>query len=195
MAADGGVKSWDSVRLTEARQVLALMGVDRDEWPPATLTVMAHYDALRAARHRSAALDYLAHALPRLEAIGWAARIVEDAARHDPPPPRRRQALDMALRWLEAPSEHHRRAAGDAAAAIPHPVPERLLASAVFFSGGSIAAPGQAAVPAPDHVAARYVAGAIGATCREGPDPAAAFYAALTLGEAVAARGLAALDR
>ncbi len=67
--------------------MLALMGVDRDEWPPATLSVTAHYDALRAARHRSAALDYLAHALPRLEAIGWAARIVEDAARPRSPAP------------------------------------------------------------------------------------------------------------
>ncbi|EGI55433.1 hypothetical protein SUS17_1801 [Sphingomonas sp. S17] len=188
-------KGWDAVRLTEARQVLALMGVDRDEWPPATLSVIAHYDALRAANRRSAALDYLAHALPRLEAIGWAARVVSDAARRDPPPPRRRHALDVALRWLDAPSEEHRRAAGDAADVIPRPVPERLLASAVFFSGGSIAAPGQPAVPPPEHVPARYVAGAIDATCRQASDPAAAFTAALALGEAVAAQGLAAFDR
>jgi hypothetical protein len=168
-------KGWDAVRLTEARQVLALMGVDRDEWPPATLSVIAHYDALRAANRRSAALDY--------------------AARRDPPPPRRRHALDVALRWLDAPSEEHRRAAGDAADVIPRPVPERLLASAVFFSGGSIAAPGQPAVPPPEHVPARYVAGAIDATCRQASDPAAAFTAALALGEAVAAQGLAAFDR
>ncbi len=192
MTAEHG---WNAVRLTEARQVLALMGVERDEWPPATQTVISHYDALRADRRRSAALDYLAHALPRLEAIAWAARIVSDARPAEPISPRRRHALDVVLRWLEAPSEEHRRAAGQAADAMPRPTPERLLASAVFYSGGSIAPPGQSPVSPPEHVAARYVAGAIDGTCRAAPDPAAAFEGALALGETVAARGVAALER
>ncbi len=190
---------WRAVRLTEARQVAALMGVDIDDRPPADVAVQPHYAALRAGNRRSAALDYLGHALPRLEAIAWAARIIADTAAADPPPlptpPRVRHALDVALRWLEAPTEAHRRAAGDAAEAISQPVAERLLASAVFFSGGSIAAAYASPINPPDHVAARYAVGAISAATHRATNPVAALETALALGERIAERGMAALDR
>ncbi len=187
--------TWTAVRLTEARQVAALMGLDRDDQPAPDVSVRRHFDVLRNGGQRFAALDYLGHALPRLEAIAWAARIVADAAAGEPPPPRARQALDVALRWLEEPSELHRRAAGDAAEAIPRPVAERLLASAVFYSGGSIAAAGAAPVMPPEHIAARYAVGAIRAVVHRDHDPAEALTRALTLGERIAEQGLAALDR
>ncbi len=189
--------TWTAVRLTEARQVAALMGIDRDDQPAQDVSAHRHYDTLRSGGQRSAALDYLGHALPRLEAIAWAARVVADAAApgSQPPSPRARHALDVALRWLEEPSEAHRRAAGDAAEAISRPLAERLLASAVFYSGGSIAAVGAAPVMPPDHVAARYAVGAIRAVAYRGDDPASALDRALTLGERIAERGLAALAR
>ena len=187
--------AWTAVRLTEARQVAALMGVDRDDQPAHDVAARQHFDALRSSGQRSAALDYLGHALPRLEAIAWAARIVGDAAAAEPPSSRARHALDVALRWLEEPSEAHRRAAGEAAEAISRPVAERLLASAIFYSGGLIAAVGAAPIVPPEHVAARYAVGAIRAVAHRGGDSAAAIERALTLGERIAERGLAALDR
>lgn len=195
MAQAGTTREWEAVRLTEARQVAALMGIDIDDRPPADVPVQTHYDALRAGNRRSAALEYLGHALPRLEAIAWAARIVADTAASDPPSPRARHALDVALRWLEEPTEAHRRAASDAAEAISRPVAERLLASAVFFSGGSIAAANASPVIPPDHVAARYAVGAISEAARRATDPGAALDSALALGERIAERGMAALDR
>ncbi|QCB43226.1 hypothetical protein E5673_14170 [Sphingomonas sp. PAMC26645] len=188
-------QAWGAVRLTEARQVAELMGVDPDDRPPADVGVQAHYDALRSSNLRSASLQYLGHALPRLEAIAWAARIVADTAATSPPPPRARHALDVALRWLEEPSEAHRRAAGEAAEAISQPVAERLLASAVFFSGGSIVAPNASPVVPPDHVAARYAVGAIDEATRRTNDPVAALETAMALGERIAERGMAALHR
>lgn len=186
---------WRAVRLTEARQVAALMGVDIDDRPPADVAVQTHYAALRAGNRRSTALDYLGHALPRLEAIAWAARVVADTDAADPPPSRVRHALDVVLRWLEAPTEAHRRAAGDAAEAISQPVAERLLASAVFFSGGSIAAAHASPINPPDHVAARYAVGAVSAATHRATDPVVALETALALGERIAERGMAALDR
>ena len=186
---------WGAVRLTEARQVAALMGVDVDDRPSADVSVRTHYDALRAGNRRSAALQYLGHALPRLEAIAWAARIVADAAAADPPSRRARHALDVALRWLEDPTEAHRRAAGAAAEAISQPVAERLLASAVFFSGGSIVAASASPVVPPDHVAARYAVSAIDEATRRASDHVAALETALALGERIAERGMSALDR
>jgi len=186
---------WGAVRLTEARQVAALMGVDIDDRPPADVLVRTHYDELRAGNYRSAALQYLGHALPRLEAVAWAARIVADTTAADPPPRRARHALDVVLRWLEDPTDLHRRAAGAAAEAIAQPVAERLLASAVFFSGGSIVAANAAPVVPPDHVAARYAVGAIDAATRRAIDPVAALETALVLGERIAERGITVLDR
>lgn len=190
-AGDG----WEAVRLTEARQVLALMGRDRDDRPPAAVGVRERYEELRAAGMPSAAVDYLGHALPRLEAVAWAARVVEDAARAAPPSPRARHAVDVALRWLGDRTDAHRRAAREAADAVGKPVAERFLGLAVFYSGGSIAGPLGPPVPPPEHAAARYAVAAIGDAARRGADAAAAFDRALALGEAVAARGLQALAR
>ncbi|PTQ65165.1 hypothetical protein C8J45_10112 [Sphingomonas sp. PP-CE-3G-477] len=188
-------QAWGAVRLTEARQVAGLMGVDPDDRPPADVPVQTHYDALRAGNLRSAALQYLGHALPRLEAIAWAARVVADNAAANPSPPRVRHALDVALRWLDEPTEAHRRAAGEAADAISQPAAERLLASAVFFSGGSIVAANASPVVPPDHVAARYAVGAIDEATRRTADRDAALESALALGERIAEQGMAALDR
>lgn len=186
---------WGAVRLTEARQVLELMGSDPDGWPAADVDVRRHYRTFLDAGAPSAALSFLAHALPRLEAVAWAARVVADAARLDPPPPRQRHALDTALRWLDDPTDHHRRAARDAADAVGEPVAEQFLGKAVFYSGGSIAPPAAPPVMPPEHVVGRYVAAAIGQLANRGAEPDAALARALRLGEAMAERGLEALGR
>lgn len=191
--AGGAEQQWDAVRLTEARQVAALMGHHRDDWPDAEMPVRARYDALREAGAAAAAVKYLAHALPRLEAVAWAARVLEAQARHTPLAPSARHALDVSLRWLGERSDAHRRAAREAAEAIGKPAPERALGLAIFYSGGSVAGPHQPPVIPPEHVAARYAVQAITAAAYRSETPDAVFADALALGEAVARTGMEAL--
>lgn len=185
--------AWSVVKLTEAHQVEALIGDDPDFRSDPDVAVRAGYDRLRATGRTSAALEYLGHALPRLEAVSWAARIVADAAAAREPAPRARQALDKALRWLDDPTEAHRRAAGLAADAAGKLGAEQCLARAVFYSGGSVAPAGAGLLHPPPHACARFAVSAIEQVAYDSDDTAAFLLTALDLGEAVAERGIEAL--
>lgn len=185
---------WQAVRLTQARQVAQLMDRDPDTWPE-DCGASAGYRALRDEGDLSGAIDYLAHALPRLEAITWAARVVEDSAALHPPSPRDRRALDVALRWLGEPTDAHRRAVLPAIDALRDAGPERHLCHAIFYSGGSIAAAAQPPILPPPEAAARYAVSAIRACVYREADRDAAFARALNLGERIAERGMDALAR
>lgn len=185
---------WSAVTLTQARQVAALMGRDEDMLPDPVLGIEAGY---RDACARSAAdgVDYLAHALPRLEAIGWAAHLLHaESFRHELVA-RDRLALDYALRWLGKRCDDHRRAAHRAAQAAGRRSAERYLGLAVFFSGGSISEPELPPVPPPPEASGRWAAGAIKQAGYRTQEPEELFVRALRLGEGIAARGLAALVR
>lgn len=187
--------AWTAVSLTEARQVEALIGGDPDRWSPAEVRVRDRYESLRRGRQLSAATEYLGHALPRLEAVSWAARIVTDAAAKREPMPRARHSLDTALRWLDDPTEEHRRAARIAADAVGKPVPEQFLGFAVFYSGGSVAPPGMQPSPPPPHSCARFAVSAVQQLAYASPDFASVFDTALDLGELIAKHGLQVLAR
>jgi hypothetical protein len=193
-SADAG-QAWEAVQWTEARQIETLIGHDPDTRSGPEVGVVDGYQALRDAGALSTAVAYLSHALPRREAVAWAARVLEDAARTEPPPPRARHALDVALRWIGDPSDRHRRAARDAAEGIGNPVAEQFLGKAVFYSGGSIGPAAAPPVMAPGHVAGRYVAAALGQLANRSADPEVVLRRSLDLGEQVARRGLDALAR
>lgn len=184
---------WKSVRMTSAAQVAELMGVDPEALPPADLPVEARYDELRGAGELDEALDYLGHALPRLEALSWAGQLLEGEARSRALPPLDRQALDHVLRWLGDPDDGRRRAARDAADAAAERSAERLLALAVFMSGGSISLPDLPPVLPPPEACSRLVVGALIRAAYRSDAPDAFLERALARGEAVAARGLIAL--
>ncbi len=186
---------WPIVKLTQARQVLALMDVDEDELPPAADDLHARYDALRGGDAPADALDYIAHALPRLEAVTWAARCLHDQARDRSLPIRDQLALDHAMRWIDEPSDTHRRATHAAAEAAGHRSPERMLGMAVYYSGGSIAPVNAAPVLAPPEACLRYAAGAVKASAYRSATPGAAMATALVLAEQVAERGVEALAK
>lgn len=185
--------AWHGVLLGDARQIARFMGVPEERWPDAALDVRGGYRAWRASGDLPAAIDYLAHALPRVEAIAWAARILDDGSRRHELERGDRHALDTALRWVGEPGEAYRRAAGEAADRAGRRSPERCLALAVFASGGSIAPPGMVPIAPPPEAVPRYVAGAIKQAAYRGDDAERAFRDALTLGEAVAERGAAAV--
>ena len=186
--------AWDAIKLTEARQVEARIGMAPEDLPDATVGVRDRYQHLRAAGTPAGAVEYLGHAMPRHEVVAWAARLLADEARHLLLPFRQQQALDTVLRWLESPADANRRAAHAAAEQAPRISPERYLGLAVFFSGGSIGAPGTAPVPPPDHACARFAVSAIEQAAYRSSDADRLFLRALDLGEEVAARGLAALQ-
>ena len=185
---------WAQVRWTEARQVAALMGDDEDALPENGTDPETHYRTVREAARRDRAVGFLGHALPRFEAIAWASRIVEQEAEHTRMKAMNRQALDYALRWLGDPNDDRRRAAMEAAEQADDHAPERMLALAVFFSGGSISLPDLPPVLPPPESAGRCAAGAILLAAHRSADAASVLDRALDLGEKVAQHGTRALD-
>jgi hypothetical protein len=186
---------WTRVKWGEAGQVVSVLGWDEDEDAPAVdarLKPKAYFDALVADGRYADAVGFLAQALPRLEAVAWAARTVQDL-REGAVKPRsaEAEALKAALLWIQDPSEPRRRAAYQAAEACPKPTAEKLAAFAAFFSGGSIAPAEQPAVLAPRDAAGRFAAGAVLAAAAQSADMSAALKQALESGDAIAARGLA----
>lgn len=186
---------WNQIRWTEARQIASLMGVDEAAMPDEGTTPEAHYRALRDGGDRTGAILFLGAALPRLEAIAWAARILEQEASDRALKAAQRQALDHVLRWLGDPSDQSRRATRDAADAAGDRSAEGLLALGVFFSGGSISEPDLPPVPPGPGVAGRLAAGAIIQAAARAPERRnAVIDRALDLGERIAGDGTRALE-
>lgn len=186
---------WPTVKLTQARQVYALMDVEEEDLPPAADDLHACYDALRRGDAPADALDYIAHALPRQEAVAWAARCLHDHARDHTLPIRDQLTLDHTMRWIDEPSDTHRRATHAAAQAAGQRSPERMLGMAVFYSGGSIAPMNAAPVLAPPEACLRYAAGAVKASAYRRGIPGDAMAKALALAEQVAERGVQVLTK
>ena len=133
-------------------EVSALARPEHD--PPAFVS------ALLEVEEYGGAVAFLAHALPRREAIWWAwtcARRTAPAERA----PEVQAALDATERWLSQPSEGNRRPALEIARAADLGTPAGCAALAVFFTGGSIAPPENPEVPPPEFAAARAVTGSI----------------------------------
>jgi len=106
------------------------------------------------------ALNFLAQALTRPDAVGWSVRCVRDALKSPSPPVA--QALDAAARWKADPSEANRRAAHAASQSVPSDSPAGFTCLAAFFSGGSIApANVSAVVPPADNLTGCMAAGAV----------------------------------
>lgn len=177
------MERWKQVHWTEAGQLTAILG-----WPASehdTLPPERFFEQLRGeGRHHEAAM-FLGQALPRFEAVSWAARSVRELSRPDLPPADA-DALKATFLWLQDPSENRRRAAFEAASAAGDVAPQRLCALAAFFSGGSMAPDNLQPVPAPKDTAGKFAAGAVISAAARSGDPAKALDAALKLGEALA---------
>lgn len=189
--------AWTTVKWSEARQITDLMESPPDDLPEAGVTPQAYYRAARERGDLEAALLFLGQALPRFEGAAWAACRLEELAAEAPPRRADRRVLDLSLRWVGAPSDEHRRAAyaawleGEEAG---EPVsPERLLAMAVFMSGGSMAPIDLPPVLPPPALSGCLAACVLIVAAHRAPDPRATMTRSLDLGERVAARGLEAL--
>jgi len=183
---------WHRVKWSEARQVIDLLGEAGVGLPaPDGQTPAAYFDQLRADARLAEAAKFLGQALPRLETVAWAARSVRDLSAPDSEASRANApALRAALLWVGDPTENRRRAAHAAAEACDSASPERLAAMAAFFSGGSIAPPDCAVLPAPREAAGQFASGAVLSAAARTSDIPAALKKALDLGAEIASRGV-----
>jgi hypothetical protein len=106
------------------------------------------------------AVKFVAHALPKSEAIRWSCQCARQAYGPNPAPPAA-AALQAVEQWLADPSEANRRAAWSAAQAADVGTPAGCTALAVFWSGGSMAPPEAPVVPPAEHLTAHAVGGAV----------------------------------
>lgn len=146
---------WRGSVWAEAGQVRALLG-----WAPATdldvLPLDACFARLRLRRAAADAAFFLGVALPRYEAVLWAARAVHDLVAAP-----EADALAAVTAWLRDPSEPNRRDTERVARAMRRPTPERLCALAAFMAGGSVAPIGSPPHLAPPDATGRFAAAAV----------------------------------
>jgi hypothetical protein len=126
------------------------------------------------------AIRFLAYRLPKPKAIAWAVRCLHKVSAELPAG--EAAALEAVERWLGDASDENRRAAQAAAEAAQFEGGASWVAMAVFWSGGSMAPPDQAAVPPPagltaEAVSAALTIAAIGDEPKLAPDVNRAFLA------------------
>ncbi|RLT95011.1 DUF6931 family protein [Ketobacter sp.] len=122
------------------------------------------------------AVKFLAHALPKREAIWWACLAVKKTLPADAPAPQQ-AALNAAEQWAIQPTEENRQLAKAWSEKTQQKSAASWAATAAFWSGGSMAKPGEPDMPAPPFLYAHAVAGAISmAAFSPEPDNAAEQY-------------------
>ncbi len=140
------------VRLDDLDEAAAALVVEHS-------TARACYDALLAAGLVSDAVSFLAGALPKREAVWWATECAHELG--DASAPADAAALEAARAWAADPTEESRRAAEAAAEATGMATVAGFIAQAAFWNSGSMSAPDLPEAPAPDHLTAVTLAGAL----------------------------------
>jgi hypothetical protein len=124
------------------------------------LTPAQFLDGLMEKQQFPDAVRFLAHALPKREAVWWASQCCRAVAGADPPP-KIAAALQIADKWVADPSEDNRRAAMSAAEAAEFKTPAGCTAVAAFWSGGSLAPANAPVVPPGEFLTAHGAASAV----------------------------------
>jgi hypothetical protein len=106
------------------------------------------------------AVRFVAHALPKREAVWWGWVCARRAAGEDPQPAIK-AALEATEIWIAQPNEDNRRKAMAAAQKADLGTAAGCAGLAAFFSGGSLAPPEAPAVPPGEFLAAKAVSGAV----------------------------------
>jgi hypothetical protein len=106
------------------------------------------------------AVRFLAHALPKREAVWWAWVCARRTAGAEPAP-KIKTSLEATEKWIAQPNDGNRRAAMQAAETAEFKTAAGCAGLAAFFSGGSLGPPDVAPVPPGEHLTAKAVAGAV----------------------------------
>ncbi len=124
------------------------------------LTAEQYLEVLIGQHQYLDAVRFLAHALPKREAVWWGCLCVREAYGRGLPAAGA-AALQAAERWATTPDEDNRRAAFAAAEAAGLGTPAGIAAVAAFWSGGSLGPPHVKAIPPAEHLTGQGVAGAV----------------------------------
>lgn len=155
---------WNVVKWTLAGQITPFFKLSEaaaplldGEEPPEQF-----FSTLRDAGALDDALQFLSYALPRRVAIAWGRDCVGRTANAIQLTPADMAAYSAVGAWLSDPNDEQRYVAFDAAKAAGFTSAEALLATAVYTSGGSLAAPHcPQPCPPPPEMAGQMVAGAL----------------------------------
>ena len=120
----------------------------------------AFLDRLLEAEQYVDAARFLAHGLPKCEAVWWACRAARRAAGAKPSP-EVEAAIRAAEAWVVEPTEENRRPAMAAAEAATFATPAGCAAISAFWSGGSLAPPAAPVVPPGEYMTAMGAAAAM----------------------------------
>jgi hypothetical protein len=140
------------------------------------MTVREFYELLGKRQLFADAERLLAHALPKREAVWWAAQCIK-ATFGDQLPPADKAAFAVAEEWAAEPTESNRRRAEGAAERTKHETAAGWSAAAAFFSGGSIAPAGMPDVSPTETLTAQAVVVAISLSANADPKKAPARHA------------------
>lgn len=177
--------SWLHVVWADAEQVIALCAIDVEKGAGLGIPPKAFFDGLVAREANDDAIAFLGAALPRQAAVQWSLATLEQASAAG------RSAyggelLDAVRAWLAAPGDKPRRRAWELVRATEESSPERLLASAIFYSGGSIAPEDCEPVQPEPHLCGRLSATAILACAHAREDVEAIMRFAVAEGDRIA---------
>ncbi len=106
------------------------------------------------------AVRFLAHALPKREAVWWAWMCARRTAGENAPA-KIKTSLSATEKWIAQPTDENRRAAMDAAEAADFGTAAGCAGLGAFFSGDSLAPPGALPVPPGEYLTAKAVSGAV----------------------------------
>jgi hypothetical protein len=122
-------------------------------------TPASYLDSLEKQELFPDAIRFLAYKLPTDAGVKWASACVKEL--RAPEDKEKDEPLDASDQWVKAPGDPTRWAAKKAADNVKKAGPSKLLAMAVFMSGGSIASPGAPETPPPKYVAQKLIAGTV----------------------------------
>src|SRR5437588_11854593 len=120
----------------------------------------AYLSALIDASHFDDAVRFLAHALPKREAVWWAWFCARRTAGAEPAP-KIKASLEATEKWIAQPTDENRRAAMKAGEAAEFKTAAGCAGMAAFFSGGSMAPPDAPRVPPGEGLTGKAVSGAV----------------------------------
>jgi hypothetical protein len=124
------------------------------------LTSDAYLELLLQQQLHDDALKFVAHWLPKREAVWWGCLCVWKTRRPNPPE-KEAAAIQAAVRWVADPTERHRRRCEIAGQTAGAGTPAGCLALAACWSGGSMAPAGQPEVAPPPFLTSQIVAAAL----------------------------------
>lgn len=107
----------------------------------------------------SDAISFLAHALPRREAVWWAWLCARDSG--EGTEPTHAAALEATKAWVAEPTDDRRQAALSAAQVVGIATPAGMAGLAVFLCGDTLGPPTSPPAPPPEFAAAKVIAGCI----------------------------------